>query len=72
MSEAYIEKTNAEKGITSVKTNAPLAERYELKIISNGKTMFNLKAGNHRVIGMSEQFKSTRELSPKIYVFHCP
>ena len=58
-SEAYKQKSGAENGIESVKSNAPLDERYERKDASNGKPMFNLKAANNQVIGTSEQYEST-------------
>ena len=57
-SEAYKQKSGAENGIESVKSNAPLDERYERKDASNGKPMFNLKAANNQVIGTSEQYES--------------
>ena len=59
VSEAYVKKSGAVNGIESVKTNSPSDERYERKDASNGKPMFSLKAGNHQVIGQSEQYEST-------------
>ena len=56
--EAYESKAAAENGIESVKKNAPSDDRYERKDAKNGDPMFNLKAGNHQVIGTSEQYKS--------------
>lgn len=58
-SEMYVSKASAENGIASVKTNAPLDERYERKNASNGQPMFNLKAANSQVIGTSETYSST-------------
>lgn len=55
-SELYTSKSAAENGITSVRTNSPLDERYEKKTASNGKFHFNLKAGNHQVIGSSQLY----------------
>jgi len=49
-SEQYQSKGSAENGIASVQKNSPLAERYEKKDASDGRTYFNLKAANHEVI----------------------
>jgi uncharacterized protein YegP (UPF0339 family) len=57
-SEMYKSKSGALNGIESVKTNAPLAERFEKKVSSNGKHYFVLKAGNHEIIGNSEMYES--------------
>ncbi len=57
-SETYVAKASALGGIESVKTNAPNDARYVRKDASNGKPMFNLKAGNGEVIGTSEQYSS--------------
>lgn len=55
-SEVYKTRDSAENGIASVQTNSPLAERYECKVASNGKPYFNLKAGNHQIIGSSQMY----------------
>ena len=57
-SELYKTRASAENGIASVQTNSPLDERYEKKVASNGKEHFNLKAGNHQVIGTSQLYAS--------------
>ena len=57
-SELYTTKSAAENGIASVRTNSPSDERYEKKTSSNGKFYFNLKAGNHQVIGTSQMYAS--------------
>ncbi len=57
-SELYTTKAAAENGIASVRTNSPLDERYEKKTANNGKFHFNLKAGNHQVIGSSQLYAS--------------
>jgi uncharacterized protein YegP (UPF0339 family) len=57
-SELYTTKSAAENGIASVRSNSPLEERYEKKTASNGKFYFNLKAGNHQVIGSSQMYAS--------------
>ena len=45
-------------GIESVKKNAPDDARYERKQGASGKFMFNLKAGNHQIIGTSQSYES--------------
>lgn len=57
-SEGYKTKAACENGIESVKTNAPLDERYERKESAADKFMFNLKAANHQVIGTSQSYTS--------------
>lgn len=54
----YGTKASALKGIESVRTNAVDDGRYERKAAAGGQFMFNLKAGNHQVIGTSESYKS--------------
>ena len=57
-SEQYESKASAEQGIASVQTNSPADERYERKTASDGRAYFNLKAGNHQVIGTSQMYAS--------------
>lgn len=57
-SEMYTTMKSCENGIASVKKNSPLEERYDLKQSENGKWHFNLKAGNHQVIGSSQMYAS--------------
>jgi uncharacterized protein YegP (UPF0339 family) len=57
-SEQYDSKAAAENGIASVQKNSPVAERYERKESSDGRFFFNLKAGNHQVIGSSQMYQS--------------
>lgn len=57
-SEGYTTKTSCENGIDSVKVNAPDDSKYERKETATGKHMFNLKAGNHQVIGTSQSYES--------------
>lgn len=59
-SELYGSKASAENGIASVQTNAPLDERFDRKVASNGKSFFNLKAANHQVIGTSQMYASAQ------------
>ena len=57
-SEQYASKASALNGIASVQKNAALDERYERKTATNGKPYFNLKAGNHQIIGTSQMYAS--------------
>ncbi len=57
-SQHYASKDGAEKGIESVRSNAPNDARYERKTAVNGKPMFNLKAANGEIIGASETYSS--------------
>lgn len=57
-SEGYKAKDGCENGIESVRKNAPNDDRYERKETKAGKHMFNLKAGNHQVIGTSESYET--------------
>ncbi len=57
-SEGYKQKASAKNGIESVRSNAPLDERYERKDTKSGAPMFNLKAANGQVIGTSESYSS--------------
>ena len=57
-SEMYKAKTSAESGIASVKTNAPLDERYERSTAKSGQPFFNLRAANGQVVGTSETYSS--------------
>ena len=56
-SEQYDTKASAENGIKSVQTNSPQEARFERKDASDGRCYFNLKAGNHQVIGTSQMYK---------------
>jgi uncharacterized protein YegP (UPF0339 family) len=60
-SETDESKAAAENGIASVQKNSPLDERYELKESSDGRFFFNLKAGNHQVIGTSSLYKTAED-----------
>ncbi|WP_293914783.1 MULTISPECIES: YegP family protein [unclassified Sphingobacterium] len=55
-SEGYTTKASCQNGIASVKTNAPLDNRYDRKEAKNGKYYFNLKAGNGEIIGTSQMY----------------
>lgn len=55
-SEMYTTRAAALNGIASVQKNSPLDERYERDVSKSGKPFFNLKAGNHQVIGTSQLY----------------
>ncbi len=57
-SEQYNAKASAENGIKSVQTNCGNDARYDRKDASDGRCYFNLKAGNHQVIGTSQMYKA--------------
>ena len=58
-SEQYVAKGSAEKGIESVRKNAPLDEQYARKMSTDGKDFFVLKAANGEPIGQSELYSSS-------------
>ncbi len=57
-SELYKAKSGAEKGIDSVRQNAPLDDRYEKIVNAKGQHFFVLMAKNGEVIGKSETYSS--------------
>lgn len=57
-SEGYKARSGCTNGIESVKENAPDDARYERKTTESGKFRFNLKSGNHQIIGTSESYES--------------
>ncbi|MCP5280232.1 MAG: YegP family protein [Rhodoferax sp.] len=57
-SEQYESKAAAQNGIASVQKNSPDDARYDRKEASDGRSYFNLKAGNHQVIGTSQMYAS--------------
>ncbi len=59
-SEGYKTRASCLNGIESVKKNSGTDARYERKETKAGKHMFNLKAGNHQVIGTSQSYKDAR------------
>ncbi len=58
-SETYETKQGAEKGVESVRKNAPDDNRYERKTAKNDEAFFVLKAGNGEPLGRSETYSST-------------
>jgi hypothetical protein len=59
-SETYESKASAKNGIASVQKNSPLAERYDRLESKNGKFYFNLKAGNHQIVGTSQMYATEK------------
>ena len=57
-SESYETKQGAEKGIESVRKNAPDDNRYERKTAKNEEAFFVLKAVNGEPLGRSETYSS--------------
>lgn len=57
-SEMYESKASALNGIESIKKNSPLDERFERLVSKSEKPYFVIKAGNHQVIGQSQQYES--------------
>ena len=57
-SEQYESKGAAHNGVASVQKNAVGDEHFELKIASDGRFYFNLRAGNHQVVGTSQMYGS--------------
>ena len=55
-SEQYESRAAAESGIASVQKNCVLDERFDRKDAADGRTYFNLKAGNHQIIGTSQMY----------------
>ena len=57
-SEGYSKKDGCANGIESVRKNATNPDRFEKTETASGKYRFNLKAGNHQVIGTSQNYDS--------------
>lgn len=57
-SETYATRGGAEKGIASVRKNAPDPARYERRESEDHRYYFVLKAANHLVIGTSQLYAS--------------
>ncbi|MDB5344002.1 MAG: hypothetical protein JWP89_2379 [Schlesneria sp.] len=57
-SEQFTAKANANKGIESVKVNAPNDARYERKTSSADEPYFVLKAANGEALGRSQMYSS--------------
>lgn len=57
-SQGYTSKASAENGVTSVRSNAPIDERYAREVAKDGSPYFNLLAANGQIIGKSEMYTS--------------
>jgi uncharacterized protein YegP (UPF0339 family) len=57
-SQQYTEKSAAEGGIASTRTNGTHDARYERKLSAAGEPYFLLKAANGQIIGTSEMYGS--------------
>jgi uncharacterized protein YegP (UPF0339 family) len=57
-SDFYESKASALNGIASIQKNAGMDERYYRLVSKSGKLYFVIKAGNHQVIGQSQQYES--------------
>ena len=65
-SEGYTTKAACLNGVESVRKNAPVEGRFEVKVAKNGKPFFNLKSSNGQVIGASQMYASERTLKAGI------
>jgi uncharacterized protein YegP (UPF0339 family) len=59
-SQGYSSRAGCRKGVNSVRTNGPKADRFEVKKASNGRSYFVLRARNGQVIGQSQMYKTAR------------
>ncbi|MFX0194737.1 MAG: YegP family protein [Candidatus Hodarchaeota archaeon] len=60
-SEGYVAKAGCQNGIESVRENAPIDQRYQRKVASDGQHYFNLVAANDEVIGVSEMYTTEQK-----------
>ena len=65
-SESYEAKGGAQKGIESVRNNAPIDARFDRNTSTDDRPYFVLKAGNGEVIGTSQQYSSTAAMESGI------
>jgi uncharacterized protein YegP (UPF0339 family) len=61
-SQAYKSQKGARNGIEVARRNASLEDRFERFETDSGLPMFNLKAGNHQVVGTSIPHQSSTEM----------
>ena len=61
-SESYKSKKGARNGIEVARKNAQRDDRFECIETDSGLPMFNLKAGNHQVVGTSTPYQSSAEM----------
>jgi uncharacterized protein YegP (UPF0339 family) len=59
-SEMYEDRSGALNGIESVRTNAAMKERFEMREAKDGRPYFVLKAGNGQIVGRSQMYKGAR------------
>ena len=73
-SQLYAEKSSAENGIDSVRTNATHEARFERKLSAKGEPYFSLKAQNGQLIGTSEMYGSeaSRDDGIRSVINNCP
>lgn len=57
-SEMYESKSSALNGISSIQKNATDDNRYDRLVSNSAKPYFVIKAGNHQIIGQSQQYES--------------
>lgn len=60
--QGYSTKEACQKGVASVKENAPRDEAFHRKEAKDGRHYFTLVAGNGQVIGQSQMYKSASGL----------
>jgi uncharacterized protein len=72
-SQQYDEKSGAENGIESTRTNGPHEARYTRKLSAAGEPYFLLKAANGQIIGTSEMYGSeaSRDDGIRSVIHHC-
>jgi len=58
-SESYEAKGGAQKGIESVRSNAPIDARFDRNTSKDDRPYFVLKAGNGEIIGTSQPYSSS-------------
>ncbi len=61
-SEGYTTKAACKNGIESVMKNSTEDKRFDRKKSKNGKSYFNLKAGNGQIIGTSEMYETEKAM----------
>jgi uncharacterized protein YegP (UPF0339 family) len=59
-SEKYSTRASAANGISSVQANIYFEERFDKLTTKDGRAYFNLRAGNHQVIGTSPIYANER------------
>lgn len=57
-SQQYESRAAANSGIASIQANSTVDARFERKVAADGRPYFNLKAGNHQIIGTSQMYAS--------------